>query len=208
MAALFLCYHSTALCTSKGNISASAICYLWRFIYLSIYCCVGRPSQASLATSVAFPVAFISVYSLCCNMLTANDSEVVDWGHEHTLLWPSIFLQVSSDHRCCGQGPPVLKLEIINQLKQVKRKRNRYGKPSVRLIEIQQLTENGVLGGGAANSSSRLFNIKRRNINYLLILVYLIFEACIKLKRIKIKKKIILMNELEARSYLTKLGVQ
>ena len=28
IAALFLCYHSTALCTSKGNISACAICYL------------------------------------------------------------------------------------------------------------------------------------------------------------------------------------
>ena len=34
MANLFLCYHSTALCTSKSNISASAICYLWRFINL------------------------------------------------------------------------------------------------------------------------------------------------------------------------------
>ena len=32
-AALFLCYHSTTLCTFKDNISASAICYLWRFIY-------------------------------------------------------------------------------------------------------------------------------------------------------------------------------
>ena len=34
IAAVLLCYHSTALCTSKCNISASAICYLWRFINL------------------------------------------------------------------------------------------------------------------------------------------------------------------------------
>ena len=31
MVALLLCYHFTALCTSKGDISASAIFYLWRF---------------------------------------------------------------------------------------------------------------------------------------------------------------------------------
>ena len=58
---------------------------------LFIYCYIGRPSWASLATSVAYRVAFISLYSLCCNMLTANDSEVVDWGLEHTLLLHSIF---------------------------------------------------------------------------------------------------------------------
>ena len=33
MAALYLCYHSTTLCTFKDDISASAICYLWRFTY-------------------------------------------------------------------------------------------------------------------------------------------------------------------------------
>ena len=65
---------------SKGDVSASAICYLWRFIYY-----IGRPSKASLATSVAYPVALISFYSLCCNMLTANDSDVVGCEHEHTL---------------------------------------------------------------------------------------------------------------------------
>ena len=79
------------------------------------FCFIGRPSQASLATSVVYPEAFISPSSFCCNMLIANDSEVVDCGHEHTLLWPSIFLQVSSDHCCCGQGLPVLKLGIVKQ---------------------------------------------------------------------------------------------
>ena len=38
MAALLLCYHSTAQCTFKGDISASAICYFWSFIFcLLIY---------------------------------------------------------------------------------------------------------------------------------------------------------------------------
>ena len=110
MLALLICYHFTALCTSKGGISVSAICYLWRF-FLVHY--IGRPSQASLVILMAFRIAFISLYSLCCNMLSANDSEIVDCVHEHTLLQPSIFFQVSSDHRCCGQGPPVPKLEVI-----------------------------------------------------------------------------------------------
>ena len=79
IAALFICYHSTTLC-----ISASAICYLWKFIYLFIFVQVGR--HRLLAASVSFPVAFISLGSLCCNMLTANDSEVVYCRHEHTLL--------------------------------------------------------------------------------------------------------------------------
>ena len=89
------------------------ISYLWRFFLLHYY--IGRLSQSSLAASAVFPVAFIFLYSLCCNMLSANDSEVVDCGHEHTLQWPSIFLQDSSDHQCCGEGPPVPKLGIINQ---------------------------------------------------------------------------------------------
>ena len=40
MTALLQCYHSTALCTSNGDISASAICYLWRFFLVHYY--VGR----------------------------------------------------------------------------------------------------------------------------------------------------------------------
>ena len=47
--------------------------------------------MTSLADSVASPIAFISLCSLCCNVLSANNSEVVDCGHELTLLWPSIF---------------------------------------------------------------------------------------------------------------------
>ena len=113
MAALFLCYHSTTLCNFKGDISASAICYLWRFIYQFIIVQVGLHRLLLLLRWPFLKPSFIS--SLCCNILTANDSEVVDSRHKHTLLCPSIFLQVCSDHRCCGQGPPVLKLEIINQ---------------------------------------------------------------------------------------------
>ena len=111
MVALLLCYCFTALCTSKGDISASAIYYLWRFFLA--HCYIGRHSQGSLVASLVFPEAFICLCSLCCNMLSANDSEVVDREHELTLLRPSIFLQVSSDHRCCGQGPPVPKRGII-----------------------------------------------------------------------------------------------
>ena len=55
MAALLLGYHSTALCTSKGDISASAICYLWRFFI--VHYSIGRLSWASLAASVAYPIA-------------------------------------------------------------------------------------------------------------------------------------------------------
>ena len=73
---------------------------------------IGRPSQASLAASVAFPTFFISLCSRCCNNLTANDLEVDICGLEHTLIWPSMFLLVSLDHRC-GYGSPVPKLGII-----------------------------------------------------------------------------------------------
>ena len=33
MAVLFLCYHFSILCTSKGDISASAISFFSRFVY-------------------------------------------------------------------------------------------------------------------------------------------------------------------------------
>ena len=100
----------TALCTSKGDIRASTLCSLWKFSLVHYY--VGRPSQAFLTASVTFPIAFISLF---CTILSANDSEVDDYGDEHTLLWPLTFLQVSSDHSCCGSGLPVPKLGIINQ---------------------------------------------------------------------------------------------
>ena len=32
MVALLLCYHFTALCTCKGDVSASTISYLWTFL--------------------------------------------------------------------------------------------------------------------------------------------------------------------------------
>ena len=40
-----LCYHSIAPCTFKGNISASAICHLWRFILSDLY--IGSLSYSS-----------------------------------------------------------------------------------------------------------------------------------------------------------------
>ena len=90
MAGLLLCCYFTTLCTSKGDISASAVYYLWRLFVYHYY--IGRPSLALFGTSVAFSVAFIFLCSLCCNMLSANDSTVVDYGHKHTLLRSSIFL--------------------------------------------------------------------------------------------------------------------
>ena len=69
----------------------------------------------SLVASVAFPIAFIYLCLLCCNMLSANVSQVVDCGYEHTLQCPLIFVYLSSDYRCCGQGPPVPKLGIRNK---------------------------------------------------------------------------------------------
>ena len=83
-------------------------------IYLEVYSLVfgyiDRPSCASLSASMGLPIFLCSLF---CNMLLANDSEVVYCRHEHTLLCLSIFLQVSSNNRC-EQEPPVLKLRIIN----------------------------------------------------------------------------------------------
>ena len=106
MVAMLFCCHFTSLCTSNSDISASAICYIWRFIILQV------GLLRLLDVSVVFPVALISLCSFCCNMLSANNSEVVDCDHKHSLLWHSIILQVSSDHRCWGYGPRVPKLGI------------------------------------------------------------------------------------------------
>ena len=81
MGVFLLCYHSTAPCTYKGDSSASAIYHLWRFILSDWY--VGRLHKLRLAISVVFPIALISI---CCVMLIANDSEVINCGHELTLL--------------------------------------------------------------------------------------------------------------------------
>ena len=42
MVVLLLCYHFTALCTSKDGISAIATCYLWKYFLVHYY--IGRPS--------------------------------------------------------------------------------------------------------------------------------------------------------------------
>ena len=51
-----------------------------------IYCYIGRPSQASLATSVAYPVAFISLFAATYSQPTTR-RQLINCGHEHTLLY-------------------------------------------------------------------------------------------------------------------------
>ena len=41
MSVMLLCYHPTALRTSIGDISVTAICYFWRFFLVHYY--IGRP---------------------------------------------------------------------------------------------------------------------------------------------------------------------
>ena len=53
-----LCYHFIAPCTSKGGISASAICYLWGF--LLVYSSIIRPNRLPLATVVACSITLHS----------------------------------------------------------------------------------------------------------------------------------------------------
>ena len=55
MAGLMLCYHSIAPCTYIGDIRASAICHLWRFIFsFSIKVGINRLSYAAVVT---YPMA-------------------------------------------------------------------------------------------------------------------------------------------------------
>ena len=125
-------YHYSFICLSAGTIDWQPCCFA------SILLLCAPPKVVSvLVLFVVFRGSFqfiiiqvglhrlllllqwpflqpLFLCSLCCNMLSANDSEVVDWGQEHTLLWLLIFFQISLDHRGCGQGPPVLKLGIIS----------------------------------------------------------------------------------------------
>ena len=57
MIALLLCYHFIAPCTSKGGISASAICHLWWFVF-----CFNKwvgLNRLPFAAMVAYPVALL-----------------------------------------------------------------------------------------------------------------------------------------------------
>ena len=65
MVALLLCYHFTVLCASKCDISASAIYSIWRYFLINYY--IGRRSEASLAASTVFPIAFISLFPLAAS---------------------------------------------------------------------------------------------------------------------------------------------
>ena len=90
MVAPIFCCHFTAICTSKADISASVIYYLWKFFLIHYY--ISRFSYASLAASAVFLISLISLCSVCCHMHSANDSEVVDCEHAHTLFLSLIFL--------------------------------------------------------------------------------------------------------------------
>ena len=63
MMAMF-CYHFIALCTSKDDSSASAFCYIWRFIILWV------GLLRLLSVSVVFPVAFIYLLFLLQHALS------------------------------------------------------------------------------------------------------------------------------------------
>ena len=67
--------------TCKDDISASAICHLERFSLVNM-CIVGL-HRFPLAALVAYPVILCL---LCCIVGTVNDSEVIDYTHELTLL--------------------------------------------------------------------------------------------------------------------------
>ena len=58
MTTLLSCYHSIAPYTSKGDISANAICHLWRFVF-SFNIKVGL-NRLPLAALVAYPMALHS----------------------------------------------------------------------------------------------------------------------------------------------------
>lgn len=81
-AVLLLCYSSTALFISKGDINDSSICHISGFIFS---CYIVRPSCDSLATSVILPIAFIFT-TFCCILLKSNYSNVLNYKHEHTHL--------------------------------------------------------------------------------------------------------------------------
>ena len=118
MVALLLCYQFTALCTSKSDISASAICCLQRFIYQFIAIYVNLHRLLLLFWWPFLQPLFLSaLIAATCSQPTTLRQLNVGMPHEHSLLRPSIFHQVSSDHRCCGQGSPVPKLGIFNSTK-------------------------------------------------------------------------------------------
>ena len=106
---LFVILQVLYMCLLLYAISTYIIIWVYRYYidvsyyfvyYLQVlYRCL---FYAALAASVAFTIPFIFLCSLCCNMLLANVFEVVDCGYEHTLVWPSIYLQVSTAHRYCG----------------------------------------------------------------------------------------------------------
>ena len=84
MIALLLSYSFTALCTYKGEISASAI-YLWRFFVVNYLVGLHR----NLVASMAFPIAFIPLFFLLQHAL----SQLL----EYSGLWAQPYSPLSFD---------------------------------------------------------------------------------------------------------------
>ena len=108
MAVLFLCYHSTALCTYKADICASAICYFGRFIYQFLlyrqdfigFCCYFGGLPCSLLLFLSTPFAATRSQQTTRRQLTVIMS---------ILSFRSLRITVVVDRLL------VLKLGIINQ---------------------------------------------------------------------------------------------
>ena len=72
-------FFATILLTDAPS-KVTSVTVLVPFVMLGIYlkhCYIARSSWASLATLVAYHVAFISLGPLSCNILTAYDSDIV-----------------------------------------------------------------------------------------------------------------------------------
>ena len=108
MTALLLCYHFTALCTSRGDISVSAICYIWMFFQFIITWVASHSRLLLLRQPFIQPSFLSTLFATACFQPTPRRQ--LTTGMSIYSLCPSIFLQVSSDRRCWGQEPPVPKL--------------------------------------------------------------------------------------------------
>ena len=112
------CFFATILLVyAPPKVILLLVYLLFLKVHLLVYCYIGRPSLALLTTSVAYTVAFICLYFLCCNLLMTNDLELVKCDHAHAVIWSLIFLYISWDHCCWECTPPVVKLRILNLLK-------------------------------------------------------------------------------------------
>ena len=108
--AVLLCYYFVRLCTSKGDISASAI-YNLGADYIIFFCLLFRRyAFIGFILLLRWPLvehSFLSALFSLLSLLQHALSKRVCFRHEHTFLWPSIFLWVSSSRRYCICRSPV-----------------------------------------------------------------------------------------------------